>query len=139
MANKANAVTETFPAAASSGITNRRAVVFDSSVKGNVKLPASTPELTFAGVAIEDVSYANNVAVQVAGVAIMESDGSAVMNPGDDVILAGALGRVKSKSLTAGTATLYEIIGKVDSDGQIAATAGLYVSVRLAPYKLTAT
>ena len=139
MAIKHTLLATTFPAAASSGIVARRAVVYDGTNKGDVKLPASTAELTFAGITLENISPANNVAVQIAGTALVESDGSAVMNPGDDVIIVGTTGRVKSKSLAAGSANLYQVIGTVADDAQIPATAGAYVTILIAPYKLSAT
>jgi len=71
------------------------------------------------GVTLENQSNGNNVAVQEDGIALLESDGSAVMNPGDYVIMVITTGRVKSQAIAAGSATVYQIIGRVESDGQI--------------------
>lgn len=129
----------TFPVASgAAGTGARRAFVADATNRGSVKLPAATPELTFVGIATENVSGANNVSLQFDGLALAESDGSAVINPGDDMILAGALGRFRSKALVTGSATLYEVVGKCVSDGQIAAVAGSTFTILLNPYKLSA-
>lgn len=132
MPNLMNLGTMTFPAAASSGIVARRVVVMDGTNKGDVKLPAATPEKTVVGVTIEKISAANNVDVQMFGVAMVESDGTAVINPGDYVICGGgADGRVKTQAIAAGSVNLYDVIGMCVDDGQIPATAGAYVSVLL--------
>ncbi len=132
---------DTFPAGSGSGIVARRAVVMDATNRGNVKLPASSPEATVVGASVEKVSAANNLAVQIAGVAIFESDGSAVINPGDYVVSAGTTGQIKSQALavpaspgTAANWNTYNIIGMCVDEGQIAATAGAVVSVRLNPH-----
>lgn len=138
MGKAINLNADTFPAAASSGIVARRGVVFDTSTRGNVKLPASTPETTFAGVTLEKVSAANNVAVQTDGVALIESDGSAVVNPGDDIILVGTTGRAKSHTFAAGDANLYLVIGKCFASAQIPATAGELIPVHLSPHLVCA-
>src|ERR1700722_565927 len=109
---------DTFPAAAASGIVVRRVVVMDATNRGNVKLPASTPETTAVGASAENVSAANNLAVQIAGVAVLESDGSAVINPGDYLVAVGTTGQIKTQALavpaapgTQGNWNLYNIIG----------------------------
>lgn len=136
---------DTFPAAAGSGIVARRVVVMDATARGNVKLPASTPEATAVGASAERASAANNLAVQLAGVAVLESDGSAVINPGDYLVAAGSTGQVKTQSLavpaTPGTQAnwnLYNIIGMCVDEGQIPATAGAPVAVRLGSFLIFA-
>src|SRR5258708_7240090 len=92
---------DTFPTTTASGIVARRVVVMDSTNRGNVKLPASTPESTAVGASAEKASAANNLAVQIAGVAVLESDGSAVINPGDYMVAAGTTGQIKTQALAA--------------------------------------
>jgi hypothetical protein len=124
---------DTFPCASAAALVARRVVVFDGAAKGNAKFPAATPEAAI-GVTMEKQSAANNISVQIAGVAIVESDGSAVINPGDFLVCDGAAdGRVKSQALADGT-TKYFILGMCVDAAQIPATAGALVSVRLNPF-----
>ena len=132
---------DTFPAASGSGIVARRVVVMDTTTRGNVKLPATPPETTAIGATTEKVSAANNVAVRLTGVAVLESDGSAVINPGDYLVAVGATGQVKSQALAVPSApgtqanwNLYNILGICIDEGQIPATAGAPVAVLLMPF-----
>jgi hypothetical protein len=127
----------TKPCAASSGIKYKSALIFDTSTHGNVKMPAGVG-VGFAGFALEDASAANQVAVQLVGVAKGMSDGSAAINPGDALIIADTTGRLKSKSIANGT-TIYQVVGYCVDNAQIAATANLDVSVWIAPCTLAAT
>ena len=136
---------DTFPAAAGSGIVARRVVVMDAAARGNVKLPASPPEATAVGATAERVSPGGGVAVQIAGVAVLESDCSAVINPGDYLVASATTGQVKSQALaipaspgTAGNWNLYNIIGMCVDEGPIPATAGAPVAVRLGPFLIFA-
>ena len=91
---------DTFPAAFGAGIIAHRVVVMDETNHGNVKLPAATPELTVVGAAAETLSASGEaLAVQLAGVATFQSDGSAVSNPGDYVVTSGVAGQVKTQTI----------------------------------------
>jgi hypothetical protein len=128
-----NSVTK--PALSTSNIVANRALSADPANAGNVQLMQSA-DRTFMGVALESVSKRGEVAVQTAGIAKMENDGSAVINPFDHVVVAGTslvAGRVKTQSITAGASNLYNIIGLCVDDAQIPATAGAHVSVLLQP------
>jgi hypothetical protein len=119
------------------------AVVQDASIRGQVKQPASTPEATFVGLTMEQSDKTGNVAVQLLGVAQAISDGSAVINPGDYLVVSGSAtqslsGRVKSQAIAAGDANVYNIIGRCVNRSQVAATAGLIVEVELNPQLVTA-
>jgi hypothetical protein len=129
---------DTFPAAPASGIVPRRVVVMDAVNRGDVKLPASPPEPTGVGASVETVSPANSLAVQLAGVAVLESDGSAIINPGDYLVASGTTGQVKTQAIAVPASpgvqanwNLYNIIGMCVDEGQIAAVAGMPVAVRL--------
>jgi hypothetical protein len=131
MAGKINFLSDTFPCATTAAIVARRVVVADGTTRGNVKLPAATPEKTAVGVTVENQTADGQVAVQIAGVAIVESDGSAVINPGDNVIAVGTTGRIKSQAIAAGSANVYDIVGRCISKAQAPATAGALVDVEL--------
>lgn len=129
----------TAPAAASSGITAWRGVVMDGSTRGNVKLPASTPEITFYGVSDQNGVDVNGEGTYVLyGVAIIESDGSAVVNPGDSIVLVGTTGQGKSQAIaipsapgTQGNWTVRQIIGMCVNRAQLPATANVRIEVLL--------
>ena len=114
----------TFPAEASSGIVDKSGVVQDASNRGSVKLPAGSPEKTFVGVTTEAVSNANNVTVQTHGIGVIESDGSAVVNPGDWLVLVGTTGRAKAQAIAAVSANVYNLIGQAIGSRQVPAVAG---------------
>lgn len=134
-----NTFSDTYPCAAAAAIVAKRVVVMDATTKGNVKLPAATPEKTAVGVTLEKQSAGNNVEVQLTGVAVVESDGTAVINPGDMVVCGGgADGRVKAQALAAGSANVYNPIGMCIGRKQVPATAGALVEVRLQPYVVLA-
>jgi hypothetical protein len=128
----------TFPCASTAAIVKRRVVVHDASTRGNVKLPAGTPEKTAVGITLEDQSPSNNVAVQLEGIAIVESDGSAVINPGDWLIAVGTTGQVKTQALSGTPANYYNVIGQALGDAQYPATAGALVSVHICKFLATA-
>ena len=114
-------------------IPARRVVVYDTTTRGLVKLPAGTPEKTVCGVTRESSAKSGCVAVAVAGIAIVESDGSAVINPGDALIAVGTSGKVKTQAIAAGSAAVYNIVGICNNDAQVPATDGALVSVELNP------
>jgi hypothetical protein len=136
MAKRIKLLSATFPCAANAAIVAKRGLTMDASTRGNVKLPASTPEKTFVGVAVANQSP-SGVEVQTHGIAEIESDGSAVVNPGDYLILVGTTGRCKAQAIAAGSAATYNIIGMCVNDAQVAATAGLIVQVQLGPFIAT--
>jgi hypothetical protein len=136
---------DTFPAAAGSGIVAQRVVVMDAANSGDVKLPGSPPEATAVGASAEIISAANNLAVQIAGVAVLQSDGSAVINPGDYIVAVSTTGQVKTQAIAVPASpgvqanwSLYNIIGMCVDEGQIAAVAGSPVAVRLGPFLIFA-
>jgi len=136
---------DTFPAAPGSGIVAQRVVVMDAANSGDVKLPASPPEATAVGASAENISAANNLAVQLAGVAVLQSDGSAVINPGDYLVASGTTGQVKTQAIAVPASpgvqanwNLYNIIGMCVDDAQIPATAGTPVAVRLGQFLMFA-
>lgn len=138
MADKQNIASKTFPCAAASGIVARRVVTFDGTTRGNVKAPGATTE-KIAGITLEKASGANNVAVQIDGIALVESDGSAVINPGDYLtFITGTPGQVKAQAIAAGSANVYQIVGECVDDHQIPATAGAVVSCRILGLPLVA-
>ena len=102
MAGNQYILNKTFSAAAASGIVARRVVVWDPSNSGLSKLPAATPERRVCGITTEDVDAAGNVGVALAGIALAESDGTAVINPGDNLVIVGTTGRVKSQAYRPG-------------------------------------
>jgi len=137
---------DTFPAAPASGIVYQRVVVMDPTNHGNVKLPASPPEPTAIGAAAETISSSgDSVAVQISGVAVFQSDGSGLINPGDYLVAVGPTGQVKTQPIAVPAApgvqanwNLYNIIGICVDNGQIPAVAGSPVSVRLMSFLIFA-
>lgn len=133
---------DTFPVGSASGIVTQRSLVMDAVNRGNAKLPASPPEPTFIGAAIETVVPGESaVSVQLAGICVLQSDGSAVINPGDYLVVTGTTGQVHSQAIAVPAApgtqanwNLYNIIGMCVDSAQIPAVAGSPVSVRLGPF-----
>jgi hypothetical protein len=120
-------------------IPTRRGIVQDATTKGQVKLPAATAELTFVGITIDQSTKAGNVRAQKLGMAEIESDGSAVINPGDWLVLVGnasiaLAGRCKAQAIAAGSANVYNIIGRCVNKNQVAATAGLVVECEIGAF-----
>jgi hypothetical protein len=68
--------------------------------------------------------------VQVAGIAQVQSDGSAVINPGDYVAIANSSGQVKTVTPASGT-NLRQLVGIALSGATNA--AGLLIDVLLLP------
>ncbi|MGC8668559.1 MAG: hypothetical protein ACP5VE_10650 [Chthonomonadales bacterium] len=120
--------------AADTPIANANVCVVMSGVNaGNVALPASPLATRFVGVVQEAVptgSATNEIAVLTAGIAQIQSDGSAAITPGDYVAIANASGQIKSVAPASGT-NLRQVVGIALSGA--ANTAGLLVDVLLQP------
>jgi hypothetical protein len=120
--------------AADSAIANANVcVVMSGANAGNVVLPGAPLATKFAGVTLEPVqpgSLTNEIAVQVAGIAQIQTDGSATIAAGDYVAIANSTGQIKTVSPATGT-ILREIVGIALSAA--ANTAGLLVDVLLQP------
>lgn len=134
MSNQITLNDQTFPCLSTAGIVAYRCLEFESANKGNVALPGGALSTRFAGISKESQSSAGSVAVAIGGNALAESDGSAVINPGDKLTYVINTGRVKSQALAQGAAAQYVIIGTCVDDAQIPATAGALVTVALAPF-----
>ena len=108
-------------------------VVASGTNAGNVSLPGGALATKFIGVAQETVpasSSSNAVTVEVAGIAQIQTDGSAAVTAGDYVAIANASGQIKSVTPASGT-NVREIVGI--ALGSAANTAGLLVDVLLQP------
>ena len=120
--------------AADTAIANANVcVVMSGSNAGNVALPGGALATKFAGVALEPVqsgSLTNEIAVQVAGIAQVQTDGSAPIAAGDYVAIANTSGQIKTVAPATGT-ILREIVGIALSGATNA--AGLLVDVLLQP------
>jgi hypothetical protein len=132
----------TMPAAASSGIVPYRGVVLDPTTHGTVKLPAATPELTFFGVSgIDGIDKQNEGSYVVAGLTYIESDGSAVVNAGDQIVLVGSTGQGKTGVIgapatpgTQGNWTARQFIGVAVNRLQVPATANARIELLIRPF-----
>lgn len=120
--------------AADTAIANANVcVVMSGANAGNVALPGGAMATKFAGVALEAVqsgSATNEIAVQVAEIAQIQTDGSAVIAAGDYVAVANTSGQIKTVTPATGT-NLREIVGIALSGATN--TAGLLVDVLLQP------
>ena len=108
-------------------------VVASGTNAGNVALPGGALATKFVGVAQESVpssSTSNAVTVEVAGIAQIQTDGSAAITAGDYVAIANASGQIKSVTPATGT-NVRELVGIALSSA--ANTAGLLVDVLLQP------
>lgn len=108
-------------------------VVMSGANAGNVALPAGALATKFVGVTLEPVasgSSTNAVGVQVSGIAQIQSDGSAAINPGDFVAIANSSGQVKTVTPASGT-NVRQLVGIALSGATNA--AGLLVDVLLLP------
>ncbi|HXG24500.1 MAG TPA: capsid cement protein, partial [Chthonomonadales bacterium] len=88
-------------------------VVMSGTNSGNVALPGGALATKFVGVTQEPVSSGsatNEIAVQVAGIAQIQTDGSAAINAGDYVAIANASGQIKSITPASGT-NVRQIVG----------------------------
>lgn len=120
--------------AADTAIANANVcVVASGSNAGNVALPGGALATKFIGVTQEPVasgSSTNELAVQVAGIAQIQTDGSATITSGDYVAIANSSGQIKSVAPATGT-NVRELVGIALSSA--ANTAGLLVDVLLQP------
>lgn len=108
-------------------------VVMSGTNSGNVALPSGALATKFVGVTQEPVpsgSATNEIAVQVAGIAQIQTDGSAAINAGDYVAIANTSGQIKSVTPASGT-NVRQIVGIALSAATN--TAGLLVDVLLQP------
>lgn len=107
-------------------------VVMSAANPGNITLPAALAA-KFVGIAAEPTpggSVTNQIAVQLSGIAQVQSDGSAAISAGDYLVIGNASGQVKSVTPTSGT-SVREIIGiAISSAG---ANAGALVDVLIQP------
>lgn len=120
--------------AADAGVTAANVcVVMSGSNAGNVALPGGALATKFVGVTMEGIpsgSTTNEIAVQVAGIAQVQSDGSATITAGDYLAIGNTSGQVKSVTPASGS-NVREIIGIALSGASN--TAGLLVDVLLQP------
>ena len=108
-------------------------VVASGANAGNVALPAGALATKFVGVTQEPVqsgSLTNEIAVQVAGIAQIQTDGSANITAGDYLAIANASGQVKTVAPASG-AVVRQLVGIAISSA--ANTAGLLVDVLMQP------
>lgn len=104
---------------------------------GNVAAPGAADATKFVGVSQEpspsalDSSKPHTVALMVAGLAQIESDGSAPITAGDYVAIGNVTGQIKTVTPAFGGATLKGVVGIALNT--VAATAGLLVDVLLQP------
>jgi hypothetical protein len=108
-------------------------VVMSGTNEGNVTLPSGALATKFVGVvqeATQSGSRSKAIAVQVAGVAQIQSDGSAAIQAGDYVAIANNSGQVKSVAPASGT-NVRQIVGIALNAATNA--AGLLVDVLLQP------
>ncbi|HZP80718.1 MAG TPA: capsid cement protein [Chthonomonadaceae bacterium] len=120
--------------AADSGVNSANVcLVMSGTNAGNVALPGGALATKFVGVAMEGIpsgSGTNEIAVQVAGIAQIQSDGSAAINAGDYVAIANSSGQIKTVAPATGT-NVRELVGIALSSASN--TAGLLVDVLLQP------
>jgi hypothetical protein len=131
MAKQTPLLIKTF--AADTAISSANVCVLMSGTNaGNVKLPGAGETTKFVGVVTEPAAgVSNGVAVQVAGIAQIQSDGSAVINAGDYVAINDTGGRIAPVTPGFGGATVKEIVGIALSGASN--TVGLLVDVLLQP------
>ena len=108
-------------------------VVMSLTNAGNVTLPAAALATKFVGVALEGIptgSVSTSIAIQVAGVAQIQTDGSLTITAGDYLAIANASGQIKTVVPATG-AVVRELVGIALNS--VANTAGLLVDVLLQP------
>lgn len=108
-------------------------VVMSGANAGNVALPAGALATKVAGVVVEPAqagAAGNAVAVQCAGIAQIQSDGSAAIAPGDFVAIGNSAGQVRAVAPASGT-NVRQIVGMALTGASN--TAGLLVDVVLQP------
>lgn len=119
---------------ADSGVNSANVcVVMSGTNAGNVALPGAALATKFAGVAIEGIppnTTSSEIGVQVAGIAQVQTDGSAVITAGDYLAIANVSGQVKTVVPATGT-NARELVGIALSS--VTNTAGLLVDVLMQP------
>ena len=109
----------------------RLCLVLSSVNAANVAQPAAAGATKFLGVS-DQMSDGNNILpITVAGEAVVESDGSAVITAGDYLTIANATGQVKTQVPGFGGATVQELIGIAMISAP--AVAGAQVTVYIQP------
>ena len=120
--------------AADTAIANVNVCVVASGTNaGNVALPGASLATKFVGVTAESVasgSTTNELGVIVAGIAQIQTDGSAAINAGDYVAIGNTSGQIRTVSPATGT-NVRELVGIALSGA--ANTAGLLVDVLIQP------
>jgi hypothetical protein len=120
--------------AGDSGITAANVcVVMSATNAGNVSLPSGALVTKFVGVTQEGIpsgSGTSEIAVQVAGIAQIQTDGTAIITAGDYLAIANSSGQVKSVVPATGTIAR-EIVGIALNS--VTNAAGLLVDVLLQP------
>jgi len=120
--------------AADTAIANANVCVVASGTNaGNVALPGGALATKFVGVTSEPVasgSSTNELGVIVAGIAQIQTDGSASITAGDYLAIANTSGQIKTVAPASGT-NLRELVGIALSSA--ANTAGLLVDVLIQP------
>ncbi len=108
-------------------------VVASGTNAGNVALPGGALAVKFIGVTQEPVaasSTSNELAVMVAGIAQVQSDGSASVTAGDYLVIANSSGQVKSVTPASGT-NLRQVVGIALNSA--VNTAGLLIDMLIQP------
>ncbi len=120
--------------AADTAIANANVCVVASGTNaGNVALPGGALATKFVGVTAEPVasgSSTNELGVIVAGIAQIQTDGSASITAGDYLAIANTSGQIKTVAPATGT-NVRELVGIALSSA--ANTAGLLVDVLIQP------
>jgi hypothetical protein len=120
--------------AADTAIANANVCVVASGTNaGNVALPGGALATKFVGItqeAVQTGSSTNEIAIQVSGIAQIQTDGSASINSGDYVAIANSTGQVKTVVPASGT-NVRQLIGIAMSSATNA--AGLLVDVLIQP------
>ena len=120
--------------AADTAIANANVCVVASGTNaGNVSLPGAPLATKFIGVTAEAVasgSSTNELGVVVAGIAQIQTDGSASITAGDYVAIANTSGQIKAVAPATGT-NVRELVGIALSSA--ANAAGLLVDVLIQP------
>lgn len=108
-------------------------LVASGVTEGNVALPGGALATKFIGVAMEAVqsgSRTKAINCQVAGIAQIQTDGSAPITSGDYVAIANNSGQIKTIAPASGT-NIRQVVGIALSTASN--TAGLLVDVLLQP------
>jgi len=124
----------TFPSLITANTGAYLAVEMDLTTHGNVKIVPTTPDNSFVGFLDQNGAVNDSMCnVQMLGIIPCQSDGAAVINPGNPVIASGATaGQVKALTLSSGS-TLRQIYGICVNKAQVPATASATVLVSMAP------